>query len=430
MNHRTKLILQLLCLLPVAVAFAWFAEKSQPTGDSAPLRTEAMRASLAFGPRSEGKPKLLKINRKQSYPGFTLFPVSGPAETLLLNMSGRVVHSWPVDVDRARLLPNCNLLVIHGSKWGTSHEPWASMRHIVREYDWDGNIVWEYLAPDVAHHDIHRLADGDTIFLYRHMLPAELLQGVVEGAERFGSIRSDSILRVNSKGEKVWEWHAHNHLALDDWGRRPREERQEDEERQQKRKKKRKEGGGEKMYDWTHINTVSLIPENRWADEGDLRFRPGNLLVMPRNWWQAMIIDQDSGEVVWKYGGDYKGGIIRGHEIQMIPKGEPGAGNILVFDNGLERIRPESYVLEINPVTKEVQWVYDDGKNFFTRAAGSMQRLPNGNTLISEDLPGKVFEVTPEKQKVWEVAGKYRVHRAFRYNVDFCPQLKGLALYE
>ena len=67
-------------------------------------------------------------------------------------------------------------------------------------------------------------------------------------------------------------------------------------------------------------------------------------------------------------------------------------GNILVFDNGRQR----SQVVEIDPATLEVAWRYAPG--------GSAQRLPNGNTLITESDRGYVFEVTREGETVWRFA--------------------------
>ncbi|MFW6119252.1 MAG: arylsulfotransferase family protein, partial [Planctomycetota bacterium] len=48
-------------------------------------------------------------------------------------------------------------------------------------------------------------------------------------------------------------------------------------------------------------------------------------------------------------------------------------------------------------------WSYSS-PDFFTDFAGSQQRLPNGNVLISETRAGTIFEVTPEGRTVW----KYR----------------------
>ena len=46
----------------------------------------------------------------------------------------------------------------------------------------------------------------------------------------------------------------------------------------------------------------------------------------------------------------------------------------------------------------------ENGEDFFSRTRGSIQRLPNGNTLITESDRGYVFEVTPEGETVWRFA--------------------------
>ena len=104
----------------------------------------------------------------------------------------------------------------------------------------------------------------------------------------------------------------------------------------------------------------------------------------------------------------------------MIAKGLPGAGNILVLDNGSVVHKGESYILEINPTSKKVEWVYDAGKDFWTGSRGSTQRLANGNTLISEDNTGRIFEVTYNtKEIVWEYNANIQISRAKRYPKDY-----------
>ena len=109
--------------------------------------------------------------------------------------------------------------------------------------------------------------------------------------------------------------------------------------------------------------------------------------------------------------------IIGQHHAHIIPKGLPGAGNLLVFDNGGASgygstnptategansfARASSRVLEINPVTLELVWSYA-GPRFFGSNISGAQRLPNGNTLITEGPNGRLFEVTKEGQIVWE----------------------------
>ncbi len=347
--------------------------------------------------------ELLRYDRTKASPGYTLYPVVGTAQVLLLDMQGQVVHSWPVDAQRARLLPNGNLLVVHGSKWGTRVEPWKTYKFSVREYDWEGSLFWHYDAPGRVHHDVIRLSNGNTLFPYRTVLSDDVKAKIVsKRRRRLKDIRSDSIIEITPSGEIMWQWDAEDHLDLNSCGKPSCNE--------------------ENPADWTHVNTISPLPQNRHFDGGDERFRPGNLLILLRNWWTAMILDRQTGQPVWEYTGDYKGGLSGGHEARMIEPGLPGAGNILIFDNGRKIHQGESYALEVNPQTNHTVWVYDDGKNFFSNSAGSLQRLPNGNTLISEDLSGRVFEVTPDKEIVWEYKGSHRIARAKRYALDHVSQ--------
>lgn len=361
--------------------------------------------------RTDWSPNLKVYNQSQAYDGYTLLPVEGVAEVAVLDMKGKQVHSWHVDVDRARLLPNCHLLAVHGSKWGVAQPEWDKLRPFVREYDWDGNVVWEYEAPDVAHHDISRLENGNTIFLHRSYVPKVFKQQITDPYRKSLKLRADSILEVDPAGKTVWHWNAYEHLDLNSCGK-PTCERYA--ELPQKKKK---------LYDWTHMNTVSPIPENKWYRMGDKRFKPGNIITIPRNWWTVKIIDKETKEIVWDYEGDYEGGLGGGHEAYMIPEGYPGAGNILIFDNGSVVHPDKSYVLEINPVTKQTVWIADLGEGLFSRAAGAAQRLPNGNTLISEDKTGRVLEITPELKTVWEYQSDYETNRAKRYDRGFCSKL-------
>ena len=97
------------------------------------------------------------------------------------------------------------------------------------------------------------------------------------------------------------------------------------------------------------------------------------------------------------------GQVIGQHDAHLIPTGLPGAGNLLVFDNGGSSgygfAEPDraagprstsartSRVLEIDPVTLALVWSYT-APNFFSTNISGAQRLPNGNTLITEGAAG------------------------------------------
>lgn len=378
-------------------------------------KKKATDLTAGFDLAKDSQNRLTVYNRSKASPGFTLFPVDGSAQILLLNMRGEQVHKWNIDVSRARMLPNCNLLVVHGSKWGSRVSPWKSMRHKITEYDWDGNVVWEYRAPFTAHHDVRRLENGNTLLLHRTLVPDDLKNRYVTDPFRRNSpIRSDVILEINPNQDVVWSWNLHEHIDLNSCGRQRCEENNKTARL------------GKARIDWTHVNTLSIIPDNKWFNAGHTQFKPGNIMFLPRNFWTAYILDRDTNEIVWSYGGNYKGGMIRGHEVHMISEGLPGAGNVLIFDNGKDGVREESYVLEINPVSKETVWTYDVGPQFYSNASGSIQRFSNGNTLIAEDLTGRAFEVTSDKEIVWEYHLGERTGRPHRYDFDHCPKFTEL----
>ncbi|MNP24984.1 Arylsulfotransferase (ASST) [compost metagenome] len=151
------------------------------------------------------------------------------------------------------------------------------------------------------------------------------------------------------------------------------------------------------------------------------------------------------------------GWIIGQHHAHLIPKGLPGEGNLLVFDNGgwagygapnpsstygqKNALRDHSRVLEIDPITLEIVWQYTpteagfqaplDSYRFYSPYISSAQRLPNGNTLITEGADGRIFEVTRSHELVWEYISPYSnqrnsnmVYRAYRVPYEWVPQLE------
>ena len=142
----------------------------------------------------------------------------------------------------------------------------------------------------------------------------------------------------------------------------------------------------------------------------------------------------------------------------MIPKGLPGEGNILVFDNGgwagyglPDRMskdgsktdkRDYSRIVEFDPITLQVVWEYTGANmggpgmapmvantKFYSQLVSSAQRLPNGNTLITEGCCCRLFEVTADKEVVWEYYAPFDfnnpfIYRAYRYPYSYVPQLE------
>jgi len=293
---------------------------------------------------------------------------------MLMDMMGRIVHSWPSvrGVGRVRLDHEGRLVVI-------------GIDDMIKEYDWEGNLTWAYQLPgreDLPHHDLIQLANGNYLVL----------------AQAFET-RSDYLHEVDRDGRVVWEWWPRDHLDkhFPDRDRRYR--------------------------DPTHINSLGELPENQWFDDGDARFRPGNILVSARNLNTVFVIDKATGDIVWKFsdGLDYQ------HEAQMLPKGMLGDGFIVLFNNGYHNVNAyrRSEILVIQPIDGRVLWTYS-APTFFSTVAGIQQVLPNGNLLVTSSEGGRAFEITPEKEMVWEWIPPYLPMRVVRYPADHCPQLAAL----
>jgi hypothetical protein len=216
--------------------------------------------------------------------------------------------------------------------------------------------------------------------------------------------------------------------------------------------------GGGAAFDWIHINSATYVGPNQWFDSGDKRFDPKNVIISSREASLVAIVARD-GSIVWQMGPDFLATpelrairqIIGQHHAHLIPKGLPGAGNMMIFDNGGASgygkpngnapqgsgvfARPTSRVLEIDPVTMKLVWSYT-GPGFFATNISGAQRLANGNTLITEGPSGRIFEVTKDSAIVWEYVypvfgagkggkqGTNSVYRAYRVPYEWIPQIK------
>jgi hypothetical protein len=256
-------------------------------------------------------------------------------------------------------------------------------------------------------------------------------------------LEDDRLIELAPDGKVAWEWVVGDHI----------EDLHFDNDA---RAAIRSGGGGRGAFDWFHMNAATYVGPNHWSDEGDKRFAPENVIVSSRAASLVAIVDR-AGKIVWQIGPDYGATpelrairqVIGQHNAHLIPKGLPGAGNLLVFDNGGASgygrptpnaltgqdifARPTSRVLEIDPVTLKLAWSYTAPSFFATNISGA-QRLPNGNTLITEGPDGRLFEVNKDSEIVWEYVypvfgggAKGRptnsVYRAYRVPYAWIPQI-------
>ena len=162
------------------------------------------------------------------------------------------------------------------------------------------------------------------------------------------------------------------------------------------------------------------------------------------------------GDILYRWGnpraygaGDKDDRILFGpHDAHWIPSHCPGAGNILIFNNGLTRGGPGgpkystvdeiippldvdgNYTIEaghaFDPAGPEWEYKADPPTDFFTQNMGGAQRLPNGNTLICEAQSGYIFEVEPDGDIVWDhlnVEPDEELNQIFKVRRYYPPRL-------
>lgn len=338
-------------------------------------------------------------NSRRAYPGFTLFTPTEGEGVWMVDMLGEYVKHWHFGYKPAcygELLPTGNVLYAGKIEDG----PLADIEGtggILLEMDWDGNIVWKYEDPDL-HHAFHRLENGNTLVLKWIQVPGEIgtkVIGGLPGSERDGVMWGDVIQEITPKGDVVWEWIGHEHLD-------PQKDITND---------------MCPRSTWTHADSVEQLAD-------------GDILVTLMKNDSIAIINKKSGNISWRWG----------LEEIALPHGarELDNGNILLFDNGMQRkCNPmtASRVIEVCPDTEEMIWAFGDDEDraiFFSSTMSNAQRLPNGNTLICEGEWGRIFEVNSQGELLWEYVNKYPetnsaptqlrpnpVYNAFRYGMDY-----------
>ncbi|MDD3719686.1 MAG: arylsulfotransferase family protein [Actinomycetota bacterium] len=372
--------------------------------------------------------------------GYTL--ISNDNAAKLLDMNGNTVKTWTLNSFPAKMFPGGSLMGQGG--FGVAR---LELSEIV-QLNWEGEVEWKFtdweevdgVMSARVHHDFQR--DGNPVGYYAPGQEPQARGGKVLVLGRMDTVDpeiSAQPLLDDIVYQVDWEtretgllWKSSEHY--DEFGF--------DEEA---RNIIYNSGG-----DYLHVNSVSRVGPNRWYDPatkaGDPRFHPDNLIMDSRASniiWIVNMVEGNGyevGEIVWKVGPDYGAGtpegdklgqIIGQHHAHMIPAGLPGEGNILVFDNGGAAGYPllfrwTSRILEFDPVTLDLVWKYED-PNFFSFYISSAQRLPNGNTLIDEGSVGRVFEVDPAGETVWEyvdgtgIQGFGRLYRAYRIPPEWVP---------
>lgn len=395
--------------------------------------------------------------------------------TFLMDENGGVAHAWPTQ-DRhpeatvAYLMPDGNLLkttskysfIVMDGKFPIGANGWIS---IIAP---DGKVLWQWkhieFGKECLHHDIELMPNGNILAISYVVVP-------VKEAYTFGwtqqrareTIVLDKIYELKpdlETGETdiVWEWSTRDHLIqnvdpdLPNYGNPA-------------------DHPGRIDINWlqlTHVqfNSGQLFHMNSVSYNAE----DDTILLSAAVFNEIWLIDHSTtreeaktssggrygrgGDLLWRYGNPQTYGaggpedqiLFWQHDAHFISEGLPGAGNVLIYNNGMKRdangapepdqmcmglitgaytvvseisLARDTDGLAISDTPPVVNWSFnDDGRrDFYSPFMSGAQRLPNGNTLSCQSWNKRVVEMTSEGELVldFNIGGPGRLFRMYKY---------------
>jgi hypothetical protein len=435
--------------------------------------------ALATNVSAQDKSSPVSINDPKAFQGYTLIPPLLSTKTLLVDMQGRVVKSWECGATpglSAYLLENGHLLRPAKLKASEQFFEGAGTGGRIQEYTWDGELVWDFKfhsEKQLQHHDVCKMPNGNVLMLvWNKKTSKEAIEAGMKPVNARGPQLFDSVIEVKptgkTTGEVVWEWYVADHLIQDIdktkanfgdvaahpelidvnfghndvinglaalFGGGKKDDAKKDTKKEELAKLKGigyvgGKGNVTMLQDWPHLNCVSY---NADLDQ---------VMVSSRLMSEFWIIDHGTttaeaaghkggkqgrgGDLLYRWGNpqSYRAGtakeqvLFTQHNAHWIPKGLPGAGHVLAYNNGGSRpggnfstvdeieIPLGKYLLPTGGTyePKQALWSYQapNKTDFYSWVISGTHRLPNGNTIVCEGMRGTIFEVTPDKEVVWK----------------------------
>lgn len=319
--------------------------------------------------------------------GLTLYSSGDGPHAVLVDMDGNIVHEWRMPFSEihdetspipnpqkddfmhwhtAKMAPDGGLIVQYTAAGDTPYG------YGMAKIDRDSKPVWKYLG--TAHHDFSIAPDGRI-----YALTQEFRFNTYANRKQLTPPRLDDFAVILSpEGKEIKRVSILDALINSSFAN---------------------------MVDFTpyfsnedvlHTNTIQLITEE--TAQNFAKGKAGDVVLSFRDLGIIAVLDMDAEKVVWATRGPWLGQ----HDPDVLPNGD-----ILLFDNQGQLADPQagqSRILQINPETNGITWEYKGTaeQKFDSNIRADQQRLANGNTLITESSGGRLLEVTPEGEIVWE----------------------------
>ncbi|MEI7802355.1 MAG: aryl-sulfate sulfotransferase [Bacteroidota bacterium] len=369
--------------------------------------------------------------------GYVLFSPIGSTKTFLIDKCGKEVHEWNSNYRPGQavyLLPNGNLL----RAGNTNNTTFVSggQGGIIEKIDWNGNVLWNYAISsdtECQHHDIKPLPNGNILAIVWESKTSA--QAIAEGRDPSWlstSLWSEKIIEIQPVGTDsaniVWEWHVWDHLVQDF---DPAKNNYALVASHPELINLNFPGTGVAQNDWLHANSIDY---NQQLDQ---------IVLSSHNFSEIWVIDHSTntaqaashsggisgkgGDLLYRWGNPqtYDNGIptdkklFGQHNIHWITSGLPYAGDIMIFNNGLNR--PAGNFSSIDIISTPVDgsgnynqifpygpsaltWTYQatTPTDFYASNISGAQIFENGNVEICSGTNGTYFEIDSAKNTIWK----------------------------
>ena len=374
---------------------------------------------------------------------YTLFAPMSSESTYLIDAHGRMVHSW---TSPSGLPPGMSVYMLEDgdllrtTNLGTNFDHDGNgVAGKIERLSWDSQMEWEWFYPgetNRSHHDIEPLPNGNFLIIaWDFKNESESYQaGRNPNKMSQDTLWPDQIVEVQPVGTDqaniVWEWNIWDHLiqdydsTKDNYG---------------------VVGDHPELLDINFVDSPDHFNpyKSDWMHCNGIDYNSilDQIALSCRNMNEIYIIDHSTtteeaaghtggnsgkgGDILYRWGNPeaYRAGtandqqLFGQHDIQWIKEDRPGAGDLIVFNNGVGRSTSYSsadvispplvngeYVLQSGspwgPVSPS--WSWDQGTSMYATSLGGVERLENGNTLVTWGVRGTFIEVNPEGEVVWK----------------------------
>jgi hypothetical protein len=256
------------------------------------------------------------------------------------------------------------------------------------------NIVDSFYCGNGYEADIHelRVLNNHHALLMAYDPQTVDMSHIVQGGDPNATVIGLIIQEIDENKNVVFQWRSWDHFAITD---------------------ALHENLLDSVIDYVHGNSIDVDTD-------------GNLLISSRHLDEITKIDRTTGDIIWRFGGLHNQFTFTNDTLKFTYQHAArriSNGNITIFDNGNWHTphfsRAVEYLLNETNMTATLVWQYRKTPDVYGFWGGYVQRLDNGNTLISwGGTRPTVTEVKPDGTIAYEASYQQNIYtyRAYKFN--------------